>query len=85
MSLKFTQIIGLAQITFLILGGREDTKEGDDEEATVTGDMFVSLVAKCPIQEEFSVNSNCLKLDTAFIWYFYEVIPLQEKNHNSFI
>ena len=31
----------------------EEAKEGEDDEgAVVTGDMFVSLVAKCPIQGE---------------------------------
>ena len=34
-------------------------KEGEDDEgAIVTGDMFVSLVAKCPIQGGYWVNSN---------------------------
>ena len=32
-------------------GGDEGTKEGEEDAATaVTGDMLVSLVAKCPIQ-----------------------------------
>ena len=37
----------------------EEAKEGEDDEgAVVTGDMFVSLVAKCPIQGECWINSN---------------------------
>ena len=35
-------------------GGEEGAKEGEEDAATVvTGDMLVSLVAKCPIQVSY--------------------------------
>ena len=60
----------------------EETKDGDDDEgaATVTGDMFVSLVAKCPIQVEMNMirASDPAPAPQSYFQHFLELDPFFE-------
>ena len=56
----------------------EEAKEGEDEGDTVTGDMLVSLVAKCPIQEFCCVKFRNFELSVLKVNRFIRLYNNQE-------